>query len=175
MLAVYSGSAKTREIPPDLVLDLGDLSKGAGHLFAHGEIAFDGNAPIRIDDFFAAQARRAVAVFEEPPDLHYEGVALSSFDGILKELDHLGRMVRGQLILTAGGKRLDCVFDSSDFPNLRESFDRRARVEGIAYYTGTDLPDRLQVKRITLLKEKADLVRWRGALKRKRKTGGDLF
>jgi hypothetical protein len=113
---------------------------------------------------------------EDAPDIPFKGVSLSSFDGILKEISHLGRLVRGMLILTAGGKRIDCIFDSSDFPNLRESWDKRARVEGLAYYTGeTDIPERLEVKRITLMKEKPDLLRWKGALKRRHNSGRDTL
>lgn len=175
--AVYSGSSVARELPYDLVEDLADLPKGNGHEFAHGEISFNGTTPIRIDDFLASQAHRVLEpTSEEAPDTPFSGVSLSSFDGIVRELNHLGRLVQGLLILTAGGKRIDCVFDSADFPNLRDSFDRRARVEGLAYYNGEDdLPKRLEVKRITLLKEKPDLLRWSGALKRKRGANRDTL
>jgi hypothetical protein len=168
--AVYSGYSKDRNIPLDFIGELADLSKGIGQTFTHGEITFDGAVAIRIDDFFAAQVERALKdESQDSPDIPFKGVSVSSFDGILREISHFGRLVRGVLILTAGGKRIDCIFDSSDFPNLRESWDKRARVEGIAYYTGeTDIPERLDVKRISLIKEKPDLLRWKGALKRKR-------
>jgi hypothetical protein len=174
--AVYSGSKAVGEIPFDLIENLADLPKGSGQGFAHGEVTFNGSPPIRIDDFFAAQVQRALEPTPlDAPDPPFQGVSLSSFDGILKELSHLGRIVNGLLILTAGGKRINCIFDSSDFPNLRDSFDRRARVEGLAYYTGEEeLPARLEVKRIDLLKDKADLLRWKGALRRKRGTRDTL-
>jgi len=145
-------------------------------VFSFGEITFNGTPPVRIDHFFAAQVERALEpIPTDVPDIPFKGVSLSSFDGVVKELSHLGRIVNGLLILTAGGKRINCVFDSVDLPNLRDSFDRRARVEGLAYYTGeNELPDRLEVKRIELIKDRPNLLRWKGALKRKRSAGDAL-
>jgi hypothetical protein len=177
MGAVYSGATALRALPLDLIEDLADLPKGTGQSFAHGEITFSRGAPIRIDGFFAAQAQRALEpITQDALETPFNGASLSSFDGVVKELSHLGRIVEGILTLTAGGKRISCTFDSADFPNLRDSFDRRARVEGMAYYTGESaLPERLEVKRITLLKEKPDLLRWKGALKRKRGARRDVL
>lgn len=175
--AVYLGVADIEAVPFDLIEDLAELPKGTGQSFAHGEITFNGGVPIRIDRFFAAQAQRALKpIAEDALETPFKGVSLSSFDGVVKEISHLGRIVEGVLTLTAGGKRINCTFDSADFPNLRDSFDRRARVEGMAYYAGESaLPERLDVKRITLLKEKPDLLRWKGALKRKRGAGRDVL
>lgn len=127
------------------------------------------------DDYLEKQFERAVRRVqgdEVEPDRFFKGIAIETLDGVIKELDARGTLVRGKLILTAGGKEIDCVFSSSDLPLLRESFDRRARVEAIAHYDGESLlPVRLDVKRLALVGGK-DLVRWKGALKRGRDSGG---
>jgi hypothetical protein len=106
---------------------------------------------------------------EEESERHFEGIAHGVFDGVLKELDSRGVLVRGKLILTAGGKEIDCIFKRDDIPILRENFERRARVEAVAHYDGENvLPARLDVKRITPINTNHDLGRWRGALANRR-------
>jgi hypothetical protein len=159
------------DIPLELVQELAELPKGIGETFTFGEIAFDHGPVIRVDDRFAVQLQRTIKeLTEEATEQHFKGISLSTFDGVLKILDHLGKIVRGTLILTAGGAQIDCVFDSSNLPNLRDSFDKRARIEAIAHYDGiSDLPQRLDVKRIVPVKGSADLLRWKGSLRPKRK------
>ena len=73
------------------------------------------------------------------------------------------------MILTAGGKEIDCIFKRDDIPVLRENFERRAHVEAVAHYDGENLlPVRLDVKRITPISIDPDLDRWRGALANRR-------
>ena len=85
------------------------------------------------------------------------------FDGVLKEIDSRGILVRGRLILTAGGKEIECLFKREDIPKLRENFERRARVEAKAHYDGENLlPVRLDVKRIEPIIDAPDVGRWRG-------------
>ena len=96
-----------------------------------------------------------------------EGTAMGVFDGIIQEIDARGTLVRGKITLTAGGREIDCVFRRDDIASLRDSFDRRARVEAIAHYDGVSLlPVRLDVKAIKIIKTNPDLVGWRGKLKR---------
>jgi hypothetical protein len=144
------------------------LAKDAGLRFTHGEIAFADNV-IRIDDYLLRQANRTILRIsgEEIQERYFTGLAFGTFDGVLKEVDARGTLVRGKLILTAGGKELDCVIRKDDIPQVRETFDLRARVEGLAHYDGDyPLPGRLDVKRITLVDKDADLTKWKGAFVR---------
>lgn len=170
--AIDQGRALTPlDIPLELAQELAELPKGFGDTFNFGEIAFDGGPIVRVDDRFAIQVQHTIGeLTEETTDKYFKGISLSTFDGVLKRLDHLGKIVRGTLILTAGAAQIDCVFDSSNLPNLRDSFDKRARVDAIAHYDGiSDLPQRLDVKRIAPVKESADLLRWKSSLRPKRK------
>ena len=102
---------------------------------------------------------------EEDHSVFFRGTTLSTFDGIVMEMDARGSLMRGKLILTTGGKEIDCVFRKEDVDQLRESFSKRARVTAVAHFSGTDkLPDRLDVRAVKPLKHDADLSRWRGAL-----------
>lgn len=174
--SVYNGDRNINRFPVDLVEALRPLVRDVGRTFSHGEVRFSGDNVIRIDDFLALQADKALRRAKGeggPPERHFEGIAIETLDGIVKEMDARGTLVRGKLVLTAGGKEIDCVFRHSDIEMLRTSFDRRARVEAVAHYDGVSLlPVRLDVKRITLLQEGGGLDRWRGALDKKQNGGG---
>lgn len=104
---------------------------------------------------------------------YFEGVAFETMDGVVKEIDARGTLVRGKLILTVGGKELDCVFHTENIDVLRQSFDKRARVEGVAHYDGQSLlPVRLDVRHVSLIDSSGDLRRWRGKLVRTKSSGG---
>ena len=167
---VYNGDSALNLIPLPMLYGVAALTKDAGSTFSHGELGFEDNNVIRIDDYLADQAQRAIRRIEEgdrPERRYFEGVAYETFDGVIKEIDARGTLVRGKLILTAGGKEIDCVFNSIDIPSLRQNFNRRVRAEGIVHYNGQSLlPTRMDVKRIHPAKEDADLIRWRGMLTR---------
>lgn len=174
--AVYNGDRHVSRYPTELITSLQPLVSGVGKKFSHGEIRFENNI-IRIDDFLASQLDRAVrrAEGEDLASGYYEGVALETYDGIVKQMDSRGSLVRGVLVLTIGGKEIDCVFKKEDLDRLRASFDLRARVEAVAHYDGTSpLPSRLDVRRITLVEAGEGLLRWRGGLSRRRDGNGGL-
>ena len=111
----------------------------------------------------------------EKPEEHrnFEGVAFETFDGIVKELDARGNLIRGKLILTVGGKEVDCIFRMEDIQVLRDSFDKRARAEGVAHYDGVSLlPARMDVRKIEIVKADGDLLRWKRTLKRSPRARG---
>jgi len=167
--AIYNGDKETRHLPKRLVASVRALAKDAGTRFTHGEIAFAADNVIRIDDYLLRQADRTILRIsgEEIQERYFAGLAFGTFDGVLKEVDARGTLVRGKLILTAGGKELDCVIRKDDIPQVRETFDLRARVEGLAHYDGdSPLPARLDVKRITPVNNDADLTKWKGAFVR---------
>lgn len=166
--AVYNGDRNLDRFPEGLIRSFNVLTKVDSKTLSHGEIDFAGRSVVRIDDYLSRQTKRAierVTGVAEEPERHFEGVAIGVFDGVLKELDSRGILVRGKLILTAGGREVECIFQRDDIPTLRESFERRARVEAMAHYNGIDLlPVRLDVKRIDQVSRDADLGKWRGAL-----------
>ena len=168
LTSIYNGDTDTRQLPARLVRDIAHLARDSGQTFAHGEVAFGTDNIIRIDDYLSRQAERAVDRLserdKEQSPRYYAGVGYTSFDGVLKELDARGALVRGKLILTAGGKEIDCIFRQDDIPKIKESFNLRARVEGIAHYSGeAPLPERLDIKVLELIGQ-GDLTRWRGAM-----------
>jgi hypothetical protein len=179
--AVYNGEKAVERFPREIVRDIGLLTKDVGKKFSHGEVGTAKDNLVRIDDYLARQALKAEERFRTDfakikPRRFFEGVSLGTFDGIVKEMDARGQLVRGKLILTAGAKEIDCIFRRDDLPKLKVSFDLRARVEALAHYDGESLlPVRLDVRSITLTEEKSDLLRWRNALVHKRKQRGELF
>jgi len=174
--AVYNGDRNISRFPEAVVRALAPLSRGVGKSFSHGEVTFSKNNVVRIDDYFQTQMEKAVKRlegYEQDKQRFFEGVAFETLDGIVKEIDARGTLVRGKLILTIGGKELDCVFHTSDVQVLRDSFDKRARVEGIAHYDGESLlPVRLDVRRVVLVDTSGDLRKWRGKLQKTKRSGG---
>jgi len=174
--AVYNGDRNVQRFPKQIVAALKPLANGVGTRFSHGELKFPGGTVVRIDDYLEKQIDKAIRRTKgEATEEHrnFEGVAFETLDGIVKEMDARGSLVRGKLVLTVGGKELDCIFRTEDMEVLRTSFDKRARIEGIAHYDGVSLlPVRVDVRRIELIKEDGDLLKWKQALKRGR--GGGL-
>lgn len=103
---------------------------------------------------------------QKSADKFYRGVASGGFDGFLKEIDARGTMLRGKLVLSAGGVEIDCVMNKERVPEARESFDKRVVVNGTAHYDGANqLPSRIDVRTILIVRENADLLKWRGAFR----------
>lgn len=170
--AIYNGDRNINRFPQQIIKNLSPLVKNVGKTFSHGEVGFQENNIIRIDEFLGGQMEKAVRRInheEISSEKYFEGIALETFDGIVKEIDARGTLVRGKLVLTVGAKEIDCIFRKEDINVLRNSFDLRARVESVAHYTGdSPLPVRLDVKRLTVLKPTESLNRWKGALRRRR-------
>jgi hypothetical protein len=164
-VAVYNAEKDTSRLSDKLMKSMEDVTRRAGIDFEHAEIEFDPENIIRIDDYLARQIDRVI--YNEAPDeapRYFTGVSYTSFDGVLKVADSRGALVRGKFVLTAGGKPIDCVFRQADIAEVRKTFSLRARAEAIAHYDGESLlPDRLDIRRLTLVKENADLTKWQGA------------
>ena len=168
--AVYNGEKKVDRFSVELIEALFPLVKNVGKNFSHGEISFDASNVIRIDDYLAKQFDKMTARLKGddiPAARNFEGIAIGMFDGIIQEMDARGSLVRGKIILTAGGREIDCVFRRDDIETLRASFDKHARIEAIAHYDGISLlPVRLDVRGIKVVKTNPDLIKWKGKLKR---------
>lgn len=168
--AIYNGDRNLERLNPTLVRNVQKLSSGVAKRFAHAEIAFADENVIRIDDFLQQQVQTAYDVLTLPHHgtrgRFYCGIATGSFDGFLKEIDARGTMLRGKLVLSAGGIEVDCVMNKDRVPEARESFDKRVIVEGTAHYDGVNqLPSRIDVRSIKIIRETPDLLRWRGAFR----------
>lgn len=165
LMAIYDGEKRLDNYSVDLIRSLEKLAKTSKR-YSHGEVSFSNRTVIRIDEYLHVQAKKAlerVTGEEEVPLSYFEGKSIGSFDGVLQELDSRGAFVRGRLTLTAGGKEVECIFRREDIPTLRESYERRARIVGVAIYDGVNpLPVRLEVRSIEPLNLDADLSKWRG-------------
>jgi hypothetical protein len=165
--AIYNGDRRVLRYPDRLIAQIRRLGDGALRTFSHGEIAF-ADEVIRVDDFLLRQSDAVREVLinarQTTADRHYRGVAVGRFDGELKEIDSRGTMLRGKLILSAGGAEIDCVMNKDKVPDAREGFDKRVVVIGVAHYDGENqLPARIDVATINALSNHGNLIRWRGA------------
>ena len=168
--AVYNGDRSAEKMPLELVERIQKLSAGIAKGFSHAEVAFADENVIRIDDFMQRQADVAYEVVTLPErevtDSFYRGIATGSFDGYLKEIDARGTVLRGKLILAAGGDEIDCVMNKERVPEARKSFDKRVVIEGSAHYDGeAQLPVRIDVRAIQTVGDGNNLLRWRGAFR----------
>ena len=166
--AIYNGDIQRGQShDSEVVRRIEKLSRGASTRFAHAEISFADDSVIRIDDYFQKQAEDAMREPREMPigQFHsYRGAALGTFDGVLKEIDSRGTMLRGKLVLFPSSTEIDCVMNKNRVPDARESFDKRVVIKGTARYDGrSGLPARVDVEEIRAVKEMADLTRWKGA------------
>ncbi len=166
--AVYNGDLRTvPSLDHELVERIEKLSRGANKRFSHGEISFSSDTVIRIDDYLQRQAEDAMrapktTLVGQPQS--YRGPAFGTFDGVLKEIDSRGTMLRGKLVLFPSAIEIDCVMNKDRVPTARESFDKRVVIKGTARYNGrSSLPARVDVDEIRATKQMADLTRWKGA------------
>jgi len=145
------------------------LAKGAGHRFGYAELWIAYESPLRIDELLLEQTEAVIEGPKYRPQLEvsrqwYKGIAQSTFEGEVKEVNLRGALPEGKLILTAGGIELDCVFREVNIEQIREALDRRVRVGGTAYYDGrSGLPRRIEVTSLNPITEPSDFTRWKGA------------
>lgn len=166
--AVYNADRSTAKLPRSLLSSIRQLGVGVGSQFSHAEVRFEGATVIRVDEFLLKQAERALTAAERLSEKGrlYKGLAVGSFDGVLRVMDARGDALLAKLITTAGGVEIDCVINRVRIPEIRHLFDVRVRVEGTAHYNGeTQLPVRLDVHSVRPIKPNPDLQRWRGAFR----------
>ena len=165
--AVYNGDQREVQSPDRAIIEkIEKLSRGANEEFAHAELSFADNT-VRIDDYLQRQAESAMS---EPENESvgmlqpYRGLAFGTFDGVLKEIDSRGTMLRGKLVLDPSASEIDCVMNKDRVPAARESFDKRVVIKGTARYDGSGgLPARLDVHEIHPVGQVSSLTRWKGA------------
>lgn len=146
------------------------LASGSGKKFSYGVIEAPNLTAVRLDQRLESRVksiiRQATEVAESAPAQYFRGVALETYDGVMKLVDIRGLFPEGKLTLSAGGKEISCVVQAKDVELLRHGFGRRARVTGRAQYDGRSFfPDRIDVVNIELIEEKSNVVELKGALR----------
>lgn len=172
--AVYNRRPEARTVPVNLLNDIVVLNNGAGHSFAFGEFKSNHGQIIRIDDFLEKAARSVMIERakenqgESVPERGFTGIAYGSFDGTLLEVDSRGNVPRGKLILTAGGREVDCTLNALKTPERQAALESRVIAYGRAHYDGSSgLPVRLEVTKVdpVIAQLGADLAQWKGAFR----------
>lgn len=170
--AIYNKRPEARVLPPKLIDGIVALNKGAGHSFAFGELKSTSGQLVRLDDYLG---RTASALLKEianekklapEPERSFSGIAYGSFDGVLKAVDLRGEVKTGKLILTAGGREIECTLNNLNSDERRAALDSRVMAYGRAHYDGSlGLPVRLDITKAdpVAVREFADLTRWGGA------------
>lgn len=166
--AVYNGNwHEVGALDPEIVRNIEKLSRGASERFSHAEISFADDKVIRIDDYLQHQAEDALLVPTNAlagVSQSYRGAAFGAFEGVLKEIDSRGTMLRGKLVLDPSSTEIDCVMNKDRVPEARKSFDNRVAIKATAHYDGrSSLPARLDVHEIRTISQEGNLARWKGA------------
>lgn len=157
---------RAADLPLPIIRGIQRMTGGASQSFSHAEIIFPHSKVIRVDDFLDERVKEVMALADQNRPLqteYFHGIAFGSFEGVLQELDARGTILKGRLVLSAGGAELDCVMNSEDIPRIRENFNKRVSVEALAHYDGKQaLPVRLEIRHIDELEEAPDLTKWCG-------------
>lgn len=94
----------------------------------------------------------------------FKGAAHGTFQGVVKAVDLRGARPEIKLVLSAGGKELDCVFRPEHLDGVKHSLERLVRVRGLAHYDGrSGLPRRIDIADIEPVRPARDFTHWRGA------------
>lgn len=167
-LSIYHDRPEARVLPVRLVRYVEEISNGAGETFAKGEIKRSANDNvISIDDNLRKNARRVlvdISRLNQGQVEPFSGVANISLDGTVIMLDGRGEGDRAVIVLTAGGKSVDCFVDRIPDLKLREVWKKRCTVLGVGHYSGNKrLPDYIEAVRIDPIGDGTGWRRWKGA------------
>lgn len=144
------------------------LAGGAQKTYGYAEVWTRTERIFRVDEFLSEQTAAVLHPEIVRPVKDgtewFKGIVDASFDGAIKAVDLRGELPEIKLILTAGGKQLDCVCRAEDKEIIRTNLDSRVRVYGSAYYDGkSGLPRRIEVRDIEPITGDVDFSVWRGA------------
>lgn len=165
--AIYEDAPSARQLPRQLVKYVLDVTTDVGKGFARGEIKRTGSDNvIWIDEHLRKNAKSVLADINRASSgalPFFAGTAHGSFDGTLRLLDALHGGERAVLVLTAGGKQIDCDISAVEPGTAGAAYKKRCVVFGTAHYDGqTGLPSTIVARMITPV-EAGDLKRWGGA------------
>lgn len=143
------------------------LAVGAEKSFGYGELWVKPEDPVRVDTLLDDLAKTVIKAGRAKPEAAatwFKGFAYGAFDGQVKEVDLRGAMPQVKLILSAGGKEIDCIFREFDIQQIKNVLDQRVRVEGKAIYDGkSGLPRRVEINAISAISSDVDFSKWRGS------------
>ena len=147
-----------------------NISKGSGKNFSYGIVESPDFPPVRIDGLLERRARdmiaQATSIAQMAPPKYFRGVAIETFDGLMKMVDVRGLFPEARLILSAGGKEISCIVSADEVDMLRASFGRRVQVTGRAQHSGRMmLPDRIDVVSIKIIDSDTNVLSLQGAIR----------
>ncbi len=139
------------------------LASGAESKFSFAEIKTSGENIVRIDEFLR---KRTNSVRRASAEQWFTGAAFGSFDGKLEYVDTRGSLPQIKLLLTAGGKEIDCVCRREDVETLGDALTKRVRIYGRSIYDGSNpLPIRIEVTSIEPVSEGSSFSHWKGSFR----------
>lgn len=165
---IYHDRPEARVLPLRFVSYVHEIAGGAGQTFMRGEIKQASNDnSVRIDKNLVTNARRILHDIKRlslgriPP---FSGKAHVSLDGTVVTLEGRGEVDKAVIILTAGGREIDCVVGRIEDEYLRKIWKRRCVVSGIGHYSGNArLPDYIEAVTIVPVPDGGNWKPWRGA------------
>jgi hypothetical protein len=164
--AIKSGGKSARK-QPHFASAIVRMASGSDRKFGFAEVRTSRSNVIRIDEFLHERAKSVAEEIEGetiPEQGWYKGAVFATFDGKLQFVDTRGALPQIKLILSAGGKEIDCICRREDIDAVGTALDRRVRIAGRAIYDGkSGLPRRVEVTDIKVVPLPGDFSRWRGA------------
>ncbi|MCP5365842.1 MAG: hypothetical protein H6905_11550 [Hyphomicrobiales bacterium] len=144
------------------------LSNKADTDFSYATLRGQESDPLRVDRFLKRQVDRVISsaksAAESVKPRFFVGDAIGSFDGVIEAVDLKGDAPEARLVLTAGGKRIECVLFDMQLEEMQAVLGNRVSVTGRAVYEGlTGLPSRIEIRRARVI-AKADSTGLSGAL-----------
>ena len=144
-----------------IVRKIGLLASGAEKTFGFAEIETSNKHVVRVDNFLK---ERVSTASDHIKGKWFAGAVYGSFDGTLRFVDTRGQLPQIKLILSAGGKELDCTCSREDIETLGNILDQRVMIYGRAIYVGSSpIPARVEVSSFQPIKKDADFSKWQGS------------
>lgn len=169
VVAIYHNRPEARALPLRFVSYISEVTGGVGKTFAKGEIKRGANddVAVRIDKTLA---KNVATVLNDIKRLSlgriqpFSGVANISLDGKVVTLEGRGLVDKAMVILTAGGREVECVVGRIPEERLREIWKKRCIVTGIGHYAeASKLPTYIEAVNIEPVPLGGSWAQWRGA------------
>jgi len=146
---------------------LKNLCKNASSRFDYATLKNGTDDIIRVDKFLERQVDKIIMAEQHlasiEPARYFVGEAIGTFDGVIEAVDLKGEAPDARLMLSAGGKPIDCVLFGMDLDEVRQALGSRVAATGRAIYEGkTGLPSRLEIRKIKTYSD-TDILSLRGA------------
>lgn len=135
---------------------LAAISSKASRDFNYATLRSPAVEIVRVDTFLNRQVQKIIQSAQmaasSVASAFYVGSAFGSFDGVIEAVDLKGDAPAARLILSAGGKPIDCILLNLDISDVRSALGSRVSVSGRAIYEGkTGLPSRIEIRKVRRL------------------------